>query len=141
MKLGIATFSLLILGCVSAFAEEHPIDMSRVLIEANGTPAAVCIEYDAVDAKVCKTSEPLTLGRAISIALLASFPDDQSLTGDLKWARGELGMRIRGSNAVALDSEEISAVKKYVGKFYGPAVIAQVFPLIDPNAKPPKLSQ
>ena len=125
---------------LAAAAQEtpHKIDMTVVLQNEAGKPATD--EFDFIptrDQPRCENCPPLTLGHAIAHALFVQFPDERDLLAEQKWARGTLAMRIKDAKDAALSAEEVAVVKRLLAKLYGPIVVMQAFPLLDPNAKPP----
>jgi len=121
-----------------AFADGRAIDMTVALNDEQGRPAKDVLARDADDA-TCAHCPVLTLGHAIAHALYAMFPDEKTEPQDQKWARGVLAQRIKDDKAAVLSSEEITVIKRELGKAYGPAILVQAYPLLDPNAKPPQV--
>ena len=91
------------------------------------------------DDPACAKCDDLTLRVAAYYALTFSFPDEQNLSGDQKWARGELATKIMRNPSVQLTVEELDLLKKCVGKFWGTEVVTAIYPILDPNAKPPEI--
>jgi hypothetical protein len=118
-----------------AAEEGRAVDMTAALHDEFGRDAKDMLEQ-AKDDPDCARCPPLTLGRACAHALFASFADEQAAP-DQKWARAVLAMRIRDDKAAHLDADEIAVIKRLVGKAYGGIVLMQIYPMLDPNAKPP----
>jgi hypothetical protein len=116
----------------------NPVDMTAVLKDERGGELKDCAQY-AADNRTCERYVAVTLGAAIAHALFAQFPDELSLSGEQRWARGELATRIAKATTMQLAVEDIVIIKRCVGKAYPPLVVAQIYPVIDPNAEPPKL--
>jgi hypothetical protein len=114
------------------------VDMTVALKDERGAALTDCAQYTA-DGKTCERMAPVTLGAAISHTLFAQFQDERDLSGDQRWARGELAMRIAHATTMQLTAEEVVTIKRCVGKAYPPLVVVQIYPAIDPNAEPPKL--
>jgi hypothetical protein len=82
----------------------------------------------------CEHCPAMTVGHLIAKAL--SVPD-KDVPPDELWARGALAARLREDRAATLTNDEIGAIKKAVGKnFPSPVIIMQLWPVIDPTAKP-----
>jgi len=135
--------ALLFRACtgIPAYAQTvppHTIDMNFTLLEEDGKPVQDCDQAPAPPAPPAPPNcVPLTLGRAASHALLfGRYPGEEGLSGDVKWARGTLAERIRTDGKATLTAEEIGVVKRLIGKYYSPVIIAQAYPMLDPNAKP-----
>ena len=79
----------------------------------------------------------LTLGAASRHALCSTFNDEKELSGEDKFERGMLASRIKRNDG-ALSAEEITLVKRLLGKLYGPEVIISAWPLLDPAVKDKK---
>ena len=144
----------LTLASCAAWAQVLPkpdpgsIDTSVVITDELGKPAQDPVfATQVVDEKTgqarmdCAKCPTLTLGSAISHALLGSYQDERNLSGEQKQARGDLAKKARSSKSISLTSEEVTVVKKCLGEMYGPLVVSQAIPLIDPaSAKsPPKV--
>jgi hypothetical protein len=132
-----AVTALALTAALSAGAAEEgrAVDMTAPLHDEFGRDARDTLEQGKEDPD-CARCPPLTLGRACAHALFASFPDEQ-VAPDQKWARAVLATRIRDDNAAHLDADEIAVIKRLVGKVYGGIVLMQIYPMLDPNAKPP----
>ena len=120
--------------------KRHAVDMTAVMLDDNGRPAA---DFSAREEKdeadpLCRKCPRLTLGRAVAQALFAAFPEDRD-TAEQKWARAALAQRVRNDPAAVLTAEEIAVVKKQLGKAFGGVLLMQAYPLLDPNAKAPEV--
>lgn len=74
----------------------------------------------------------LTVGAVCANALIATFADEASLSGDEKLRRFMLAQRIVTAEQVDLIAEEIALIKLLVGKGYGALVVGRVWAAIDP---------
>jgi hypothetical protein len=73
-----------------------------------------------------------TLKSIVVDALQATFPDEQ-LSGEEKAKRWLLATRIYAHpQDIDLTAEEISTLKKVVGKGYGPLIVGQAYQMLDP---------
>lgn len=77
-----------------------------------------------------------TLGRVVCTALTAAFADEQNLSGEDKVKRFALGMKVRGNAAATLTSDEITLLKKLVGKGFSPLIVGRCWELLDPASVP-----
>ena len=74
----------------------------------------------------------LTLKTVSVEALLATFSDEQSLSGEEKAKRYVLATRIyANSEELDLTVEEISKIKQLIGKGYGPLVVGQAWEILE----------
>lgn len=129
--------ALLLASAMSASAVT--LDVTRPLKNEMGAPSRDCSEISP-DGKSCVSYIDVTIGYAIAHALFMQFDDERSLSGDQKWARGELAWRIQhAKQSIDLTAEDVVVIKRCVGKAYPPLVVQQVFPLLDPTAQPPKV--
>lgn len=95
-------------------------DLSAVITDINGNPL--------------KEGEgSATIQSVIVQALLGTFPDEQSVTGDEKFRRFNLATRIHAAKDGKVDllPEDIVLAKNLVGKGYGALVVGQVFTLLN----------
>lgn len=79
----------------------------------------------------------LTLGTAAYHALLFVYPDEQALTGEEKFQRAQIAVKVRATGDVTLTAEETATVKKVLAKLYGPSIVYATWQLLDPATKPP----
>jgi hypothetical protein len=84
---------------------------------------------------------PATLGTICEKALTAQYSDEMDrntgkelITPEEKYQRWKLASKLDGKN-VALSPEEITLLKKLVGKAYGPAIVGPVWTMLDPSLK------
>lgn len=77
----------------------------------------------------------LTLGVAVAQALFANQPGDEKLSGEEKFKRGVLALKIRGGGDVQVTAEEIATMKKVVAAGYGSLMVARIWPLLDLGLK------
>lgn len=127
---------LLVLSFGPAFPAEAPsnvIDMTVPLHDERGETIKDAGTRKAGD-DACDKCLPLTRGRAIANALFA--PDHDASGADL-WSRGVLADRVRDDKAATLTADEVATIKKLLAKGYpSPVLIMQLYPVLDPNAKP-----
>jgi hypothetical protein len=122
----LVVFILAIMFGSSALAGE--VDFSAILTDADGAPIADCATAD------CAGKPSLTLGKLAMRVLTASFEDEKNLTGEDKFKRGELAMRVYKGGTVSLAAEEVALLKRLVAKGYGPLIVLRAWPLLDPAA-------
>jgi hypothetical protein len=104
------------------------IDFTVTLNDLDG--AAIS---DGTEAKV-----PFTLGSAAVRALVIPYEDERNLSPDEKFRRGELAARIHNAISLGLKSEEITLLKKLIGKAYSPLIVFRAWPLLDAAEAPQK---
>ena len=116
----------------------HTIDMTMVLQDEAGKPAKDTLVSEAKGDRDCANCPNLTLGAAVAHSLFATYPDERELSGEDKWARARLAQRVKEDKAAALTANEVTLIKRLLAKAYGPIVLLQAYPVLDPNAKPPE---
>jgi len=134
--------------------DDQPFD-DQMTMQTNGYYAAVnkaSIDFQTADsaekraaaeeAKLAaeKLKVELTLGAAARHALCATFPDEKDLTGEQKFDRAMLAYRIKKKEDLDFDPDEISLIKKLIGKLYNQEVLLQAWPLLGYNTKKKKSS-
>lgn len=107
------------------------IDITQQLTELDSTPMITGKQICQVCGSVIGESEPMTVRLAATRALTAQYRDEQSLTGDEKWPRFHLALKITDEDEPDLKAEEIVLIKKLVGKMYGPVVVGRVWAILD----------
>lgn len=79
----------------------------------------------------------LTLGEACATALMNTYQEDATVPTEEKMQRYHLASRIYKKQLVEVYSEEISLIKKYVAKLYGPVVMGPVFLALEDEGDTP----
>lgn len=144
MKLfGIITATALTLFSLTAQAAEAPksvIDMTKPLLDELGRPVVDPTQNKNPigDPQCAQCTAHITIGLTITRALCAKTADDEKDPGQA-WARCALGERLREDPGAVLTPTEIVRIKSSVGQSMPPAVIMQVFPLVDPSTPAPDL--
>lgn len=64
-------------------------------------------------------------------SLLAHFPDEQGLTGEEKVKRYALALKVHKNAAPDLSIEDLSMVKKLVGKMYPALIVGQMWEVLE----------
>lgn len=81
------------------------------------------------------TPVPITIGKIVVNALLASFDDERQLSGDEKARRFRLAQNVyearKGDGWVDLTAEDITLLKALVGKGYGPLIVGQIYDILE----------
>ena len=85
-----------------------------------------------LDGKELKDGTTLCTFKTVALnALLASFPDEQNLSGEDKFKRYQLAMKINANSEVELSVEEAALIKQLVGKGFAPLVVGRMFEMIE----------
>ncbi len=104
------------------------IDFTVALSDLDGVAIS-----DGGDAKA-----PFTLGAAAVRALVISYEDERNLSPEEKFKRGELATRIYGATSLSLKAEDVTLLKRLIGKAYGPLIVFRAWPLLDAAETPAK---
>jgi len=94
------------------------IDFDAPLLDLKGEP-------------LIENGVEVTLGAIASNALLATYRDEQDLTGEEKVKRFRLAVIARGAQDLSV--EQIVLLKKLIAKAYSPLIVGRVFELLDPQ--------
>lgn len=131
MKKIVLTAVLFLSTVVSAAA----LDLKQGFTDADGkTPVVDQLAPDkAATCGEAKGVPCLTLGAALFHALLQSYSDEPSLSGEEKFKRGALAMKIMDKDAADFQPAEIAMLKTVVGKLYSPWVIVKVYGALEPG--------
>ena len=109
-----------------------PVDFSTPILSLDGKEVDDVLAMQA-NGGVKKT---LTLGGVVCHALNTSFPEDEKLSGQVKYARGKLAFEVHSAKEpIDLKAEDIKTIKELIPKLYGPLVVYRAFPLLDPAEK------
>jgi hypothetical protein len=101
------------------------IDVTTVFTDFDGNPMKDAGQQD------------LTLAAVAISALMATYPDEQGLSGDEKVKRYDLAMRIHRRSAVTVDVaiDDIALIKRLIDKAYTPLVVGQAREFLDPKPR------
>lgn len=80
----------------------------------------------------CPADKVFTLRMAARNSLQAVFADEQALTGEEKFKRGELAMGLAAPDA-KVKAEDVVLIKKLIAKGYGPMIVFQAWKELDPK--------
>ncbi len=78
--------------------------------------------------------KPLTLKKAAVDALLALYPDEQTLSGEEKMKRYRIAKKITIGTEKDWTVEEIALVKKLIAKNYSSLLVGPAWELLEGNA-------
>jgi hypothetical protein len=113
-----------------AAAQAGEINFAAVITDIDGTPIPDCVGND------CANKPALTLAAIAIRCLTANFPDEEkSISGEEKFKRGELALRIHKDGKTSLTAEDVALLKRLVGKAYGPLIVVKTWALLDPAQK------
>lgn len=85
-------------------------------------------EFSTFDGEIIQTGGlPLTLKRASIDALMMPFEDEKNMSGEEKLLRYQLAVRINAGGNVDLKAEEVSLLKRVIGKAYTPIVVGPAY--------------
>lgn len=119
---------LLAVCCLAAATSAIATDFSTKLTQLDGSP------FTEADGK--PEVSPTTLKKVSINALLANYPDETNLSGEVKLARFNLAKKISDSNGeLSLTLEEATMLKAIVQKGMPIIVVGQAIPLIEKSVK------
>ena len=86
--------------------------------------------------KSAEDSTSVDLRKVATEALLATFPDERSLSGEEKLKRWVLARKIRETeDPVTLTTEEVALVKKLIGLAYGTGIVGSAYSIIEEDSE------
>jgi hypothetical protein len=140
IALCVAMFSTAILADEPA---KFAADMTTVLADWEGKPLKDAFQQTPED-QACAKCDDLTLGMAVTHAMLLALRGDEGIDGAQRWAWQETVRRVHKDKAAQLTGKEQSVIGDRLIKVYanlpnGSVVIGAAMPLIDPNRKAPEL--
>jgi hypothetical protein len=125
-----------VLVLLAAFgATGHAADFSAKILDMDGRPFIDDIKCPADQAGKRKCEDDVVLASIAVRALMAPFQDEQNLSGEDKFKRFALAMKVKDGGEVPVSAEDIALLKKLIGKLYTPLVVGRAFPLLDPAEK------
>lgn len=102
------------------------IDFSKVLLDLKGEPL---MEGAPPNEK------PITLSSILCTALLAQYPDEQSLSGKEKAKRFQIALKIVDGGEQDVSVDDVAEMKKLIGKGFGPLIVGRAYEMLDPQPK------
>lgn len=105
-------------------ADSKSIDFTVVLKDLDGKPITQQKEVNGPQVG-------LTLGDTTINAINASLPEDQNLTGVVKFERFELMRKVYKNKSATLTPAEVTIIKERISKLYSPLVIGAAYELLD----------
>lgn len=111
------------------------IDLTAPILDEAGQPMRDCVQATA-DGKGCAKTEIVTVRRALTHALFTMTEQDRQASPDDRWKRGALGLRLEHETAYTPTVDEARVLKDCIGRLYPPLLVARLFSLLDPAAKP-----
>jgi hypothetical protein len=95
------------------------IDLNQVLLDMNDEP-------------IKDGDKNATLRKVAIEALVASYQDESTLSGEEKLKRFELAMKVKNTpTPIDLTVEEVGTIKKLIGKAFGVLVVGQVWNMLE----------
>lgn len=110
------------------------INVTQQIKKLDGTLMNTGKQVCPMCGKIAGEEEAMTVRLATTRALVAVYVDEQGLTGDKKVERWHLALKIMNEDEPDLGAEEVVLIKELVGKMFGPAVVGQVWPILDPTS-------
>lgn len=80
---------------------------------------------------VDQNNKSTTLGTVASQALMAAFPDETNLEASEKVKRFKLSLKVVKGGSQDISVDDVSELKKLIGKAYGPLVVGRAYDLIE----------
>jgi hypothetical protein len=82
--------------------------------------------------ELVEEGKPITVGLVIFRSLLGAYQDEQNLSGEEKFSRGELAMRVKSAeDSLILKAEDIVLIKKLVAKMFTTFIVWQMWRILD----------
>ncbi len=120
-------FVLSAIMMIAAMTAAFAIDFSSPITQLDGQP------FIDKDGKPIHT----TLAIVAENALLASYQDEQNLSGEDKVKRFVLAHKIHDDEKnVELTADEITLIKKLIAKSYNPLITGESWRILDPASIP-----
>jgi len=112
------------------------INVSKPILDFNGEPIQKTEPFELCEACKQKKSDKTTdfLLREICTRSLSAMTDKTSkLSGQQKFERGRLAMKIHNEDEPHLSAEEISLIKEAIGDVESVLVVMRAYEILDPQ--------
>lgn len=89
--------------------------------------------FNGVDGEpLVENGKPLTVGKIITNAIMGSYEQDKTLTGEHKADLFSLWFdKVKDKDKTDFTSKEVELIRKRVGYGYSPIVVGQIYKLIE----------
>jgi hypothetical protein len=142
----ISLCALVTIATVAFGADDPPmgaIDMTTPLLDWDDHPIKDAFQSTQED-PTCTKCDDLSLGMAVTHAMLSVVRGDENVDGAQRWTWQELVRRVHKNKAAQLSGKEMVVIGDRLIKVYanvpnGSVIIGAAMPLIDPKRKPPEL--
>ena len=71
--------------------------------------------------------------RHVLIQSLLQVTEDDKQSGDVKFNNYQLANKIHHNNVLDMKAEDVTRLKKLVGKVWGPIIVGQAYEMLDPS--------
>lgn len=116
------------------------INLNVVLVDLQADEDNVPLVFEAEENGLI-VKKPLTAAVSCIRALMQIYRQEQELSGEVKLNRYNLASKIkagmRKGHTVHLTAEDVVELKKLTGMAYGPAVIGQLYPILNETNEQP----
>jgi hypothetical protein len=116
---------MIVISVFAVSVSVHAADFSVPLLDFDGK-----VIDDGTPEK-----KPFTLGAAAIRALMATFPDEVSITPLEKFRRAMLASKIHDNADLVVNVEDTALLKNLIGKAFAPMIVYRAWPLLDPTVK------
>jgi len=112
------------------------INFTQNLLDVDGNPVPELFERIQEDGSTKRERRNLTLRSVAVAALNANFQDEAQQKNHvelskIKFERGELAFKIYNNDTLDLESEQISEIKKLVGRIFSPVIVWRAYKMLE----------
>ncbi len=109
------------------------IDVTQKLLDLSGEEMLIVVQGCPVCGRLVEDKGVRTLRNTLTDALNVLYQDEPNLSGQEKFERHLLAVRIHSKDEPEFTVEELKILKDIVAKRFAPAIMGPVWMLLDPK--------
>ncbi len=109
------------------------VDVTQKLLDLSGEEMLIVMQGCPVCGRPVENKGVRTLRNTLTDALNVLYQDEPNLSGQKKFERHLLAVRIHSKDESEFTAEEIVILKDIVAKRFAPAIMGPVWMLLDPK--------
>lgn len=90
------------------------------------------VKFQTLDGKAITMNEKEATLKDVTIeALMGLLEEEKGISGEEKFKRYELAMKIKGGGIVDISVDDVSLIKRLIGKMFTPLVVGQAWEMLE----------
>ena len=107
------------------------VPVMKEALQATNDEGELIFQPDGITPVMIPSQEIAILGNIAKLVLTRMTKEDQNLSGDKKWDYEKLAARVYKGGKHEVTAEEISLLKKRIGRMYGPITLGSCYRILE----------